>query len=173
MRAQRVTLKGGVARRSDADKYLAAPGDTVIVSRGYPRSVAILCPDGCGERLTINLDPATGPAWRLYRGRRGLTLFPSIWRETGCGSHFIIWNNAIWWCDAEEDWPVRDGPARLEKRVLAHLTSDVFKNVREIADDLDEIPWEVMEACRSLQRKRLIANGSGRLSHSYRLAKRG
>jgi uncharacterized protein DUF6527 len=171
MRANRLTIKGEVSRRSDADQYLVAPGDTVIVSRGRLRSVAISCPDGCGERLTINLDPATGPAWRLYRRNEGLTLFPSIWRATGCESHFIIWNGLVLWCNFE-DWDGFNYSDNIKRRVLKTLRADALKSAAEIADEIDETPWEVLQACRRLVRGGLVVSGFGKHQQSFKLARR-
>jgi len=76
--ARRIAFKGEVEYRREADIVTPEAGDASVVVRGRPRSFVIACPDGCGEHLTINLDEQAGPAWRLYTGRRGLTLFPSI-----------------------------------------------------------------------------------------------
>ena len=82
--ARRVSFKGKVEFRREADELTSMPGDSVIVERGRPRSFVIACPDGCGEHLTINLDDRSGPAWRWYETNRGITLFPSVWRDSGC-----------------------------------------------------------------------------------------
>src|SRR6266478_332599 len=85
-----------VPTRGEASAYLKAPGDAVIVERGRPRLLMLSCPCGCGEELPINLDARAGPAWRLYRNRRtGMSLFPSVWRESGCESHFVVWGDKI------------------------------------------------------------------------------
>ena len=86
----------------------------VVVRGGQTRSVLFTCPCGCGEMLVINADGAAGPAWRVRLDQRGLTLMPSVWRTTGCESHFIVWANRIWWCRYRSDgellddseWPV-------------------------------------------------------------------
>jgi hypothetical protein len=79
----------------------------VTVTRGAPRSIVILCPDGCGEVLTVNLDRRSGPAWRFFERRGTLTIYPSIWRDSGCRAHFIIWNSEILWCDGGEAEPAQ------------------------------------------------------------------
>jgi hypothetical protein len=77
--------------------------------------------------LSINLDPRTGKAWRLRQDRFGVTLLPSVWRTSGCKSHFILWRNAVWWCRAAADddtveetaWPLEmDRELRNEWRRL-------------------------------------------------------
>jgi hypothetical protein len=85
-------------------------GRLAVVERGLPRTVVFECPCGCREVLIINLDPATGRAWRLRRRGDRVTLLPSVWRTTGCKSHFILWDNQIWWCESwsgesDEPWP--------------------------------------------------------------------
>lgn len=155
-------VKGQVERRHEADDLTTAPGDAAVVVRGRERSIVIACPDGCGERLTINLDPAAGPAWRLYRTRRGLTLYPSVWRESGCKSHFIVWHNALIWCDRWEEGNVEPPPTDLDlpQRVRAALTPEPRPYV-EIAAKVGEIPWEVLRACRMLARSGQAREGAG------------
>jgi hypothetical protein len=82
-----------------------------LVKRGMARAAIFRCPCGCEDVVVINLDPQAGSAWR-YREHQGrLTLMPSVWRETGCESHFVVWDNQIYWCGVEENetaeasWP--------------------------------------------------------------------
>jgi len=73
-------------------------GCLVLVEREKVRSAVFQCPCGCQEVLIVNLDRGAGNAWR-YRLREGrLTLLPSVWRTSGCESHFILWENRVWWC---------------------------------------------------------------------------
>lgn len=69
-----------------------------LVFREKARLAVFQCPCGCKDLLTINLDRNAGVAWRhkLRQGR--LTLLPSVWRTSGCESHFILWENHVWWC---------------------------------------------------------------------------
>src|ERR1700722_8970214 len=103
-RASQLHLMGVVSSRGEASAYLKAPGDAVLVERGRPRLLLLSCPCGCGEHFPINLDPRAGPAWRLYRNRTGaITLYPSVWRESGCYSHYIIWRDRILLFGGAED----------------------------------------------------------------------
>ena len=104
-----------VAEVSSQAETREAVGDIaariVIIKRGRPRTVLFRCPCGCGEIVVINVDPRTGKAWRLRRSMDGVTLLPSVWRTTGCRSHFVLWENRVWWCrlDDENDggeWPL-------------------------------------------------------------------
>ena|SRR2546429_4435644 len=85
-----------VPDQQTALKYLK-PGVIVLVMPGQrPKSIKLLCPCGCREIISINLMPQAGQAWRVeYEPTRGLSLWPSVWLDAGCKSHFILrWNNA-------------------------------------------------------------------------------
>lgn len=89
--ASRAALRAAFAR---------SPHSVVVLTReDISRSVAFLCPCGCDEPLTINLDRQTGRAWRIRVDHETVSLMPSVWRITGCYSHFIVWESNIWWCD--------------------------------------------------------------------------
>jgi hypothetical protein len=105
------------------------------------------CPDGCGEQLTINLDSRSGPAWRCYQNGSDFSLFPSVWRNTGCRSHFIVWRSNIYWCDwhDELDAPIED----VVQYTLQELTYD-FVSYIVIADKQNLVPWAVLSACTRL-----------------------
>jgi hypothetical protein len=96
--AKRIRDRGKVESRHDADALLERPGDVVMVDRGRPRSLVLSCPDGCGSVLTINLEPRSGKAWRLYRQGDSISLFPSVWRDNGCRAHFVLWHDRLLWC---------------------------------------------------------------------------
>ncbi len=96
MTAKRLSIKANVSSRAGAAGYLKRPGDAVIVERQGPRWLILLCPCGCGAELPLNLDRRAGPAWRLYNSpKKGVSIYPSVWRETDCKSHFIIRRNKI------------------------------------------------------------------------------
>lgn len=150
--------QGTVEYRYEADALLKQPGDVVVVERGRPRSLVISCPDGCGSQLTINLDPRSGKAWRLYQRGDEITLHPSVWRDSGCEAHFVVWRNRLLWCGPraqDGDEPPYD--KMLEAAVLAALTNE-YQSADEIADALDEIPWEI-----SRIGERLVKTGKARL----------
>jgi len=168
-RARRAKLNGRVERHHDADNLTSRPGDVALVERGVMRALVMACPDGCGERLSVNLDPRSGPAWHLYERPAGLTLFPSVWRESGCGAHFILWNDRILWCDIGADPEDEPDAADLSlpERVLAVATS-AFRSTVDIAAELNAVPWEVGQACRRLARKGLLREGAAKLRDHFR-----
>lgn len=71
------------------------PGALVLVMPGKrPKSLKFLCPCGCNDTISINLMPETGKAWRLTSDQNGtLSLYPSVWLDVGCCSHFILRRN--------------------------------------------------------------------------------
>jgi hypothetical protein len=164
--ANSVRWRGSVARRDEARPFLVSPGDVVLVERGCPRSLVIKCPCGCGEELVINLDGRVGPAWRLYRDKRGLTLFPSVWRESGCRSHFIVWHDTVFMCNA--DWVTEElADQQFEGRVLSELPTDRCRSFDEVANAMNEIPWSVLTTCRALVRRGLVREGTGKLQGCF------
>jgi hypothetical protein len=165
-RSKQLTMKGQIQHRHEADKLLAGAGTAVVVHRGVARSLVLVCPDGCGEILTINLDPRAGKAWRLYTERRGTSLFPSVWRPSGCKSHFIVWRSHIYWCDYDDE-SMDDENEQLEQRIAAVLDSS-FRSYADIAQNLAEIPWAVLVACGRLVKRRIAESGTGQQQGSYR-----
>ncbi len=144
-----------VERRADAVPVLRKPGDAVVVSRGRDRLLVMRCPCSCGEDVIVNLDPDAGPAWVLYRRRRGASVFPSVWRDTGCGSHFIIWDDRILLFSGTVGRLDEDVDVDVDRRVLDAV--DRFGRAiefREIARMLDEVPWSVLASCRRLTSRR-------------------
>jgi hypothetical protein len=167
-RQRRAHMKGIVPSHREALARVKESGDLAIVKRGALRSVVMRCPDGCGEAITLNLDPRTDKAWRVYQSRKGLTLFPSVWRDTGCKSHFVLWNDVLYWAN----WFDIEGDAseerQLEERVLRVLKSEALTGFVEVADALDEIPWAVLDACRRLVSSKRAEEGPGSLRTSFR-----
>ena len=59
----------------------------------------MLCPCGCGETLHLRFLPNRQPRWDLKIEHNGaVTLKPSVWRQVGCRSHFILRCGEIRWC---------------------------------------------------------------------------
>lgn len=163
MRALPLRLIKIVQSRSEALGLLTSPGDAVLIERGTPRWLLISCPCGCGEEFPINLDPRSGKAWRFYNDKRtGYSLFPSVWRDTGCCIHYVIWRNKILMSDQSDeefDKASEENGNHLIDGVLRHLPADDLIGFAEIADYMGEVPWDVLTACRILTRKGLAREG--------------
>lgn len=156
--ARMVRLVGAAEYRDQAEAILSAPGDASMVFRTRPRSIVMACPDGCGETLVINLDSRVDKAWRFDMRGEGITLFPSVWREGGCESHFIIWRGHILWCDRFER-ENREPPYKfeIEAAVLNAMDEVQPRNAVELADAIDELVWDVTRVAN-----RLVGSGLAR-----------
>jgi len=71
----------------------------IIGTKKHPWQAAFICPCGCGELIQLSLVPKSSPRWRFYRTKKGISLAPSIWRTTGCKSHFVLKNGKVNWVD--------------------------------------------------------------------------
>lgn len=151
-KSNRIYFKGTVEKFASAIAHLRNPGDCTIVQRGAPRTIVMMCPDGCGETIAVNLDPRVGKAWRKYHRNEKLTIYPSVWRDTGCKAHFIIWNDQVIWCNAHDSAQVNIDEKFVET-VYGKLSSETFLHFESIAENLEAIPWDVLWACNILVRR--------------------
>lgn len=171
MRRTKITLKAEVMSRAGVSDLLQAPGDAVLIKRGVPRWLMIKCPCGCGEEIPVNLDKRAGKAWRLYRGKDGLTLYPSVWRDTGCEAHFVIWRDQIVTFGGGQNTDNSPGSSLdltdLARRVLTAWPPGTYVSYVDVADLLSEIPWDVQEACFRLAGAGLMVEGKGDARGSF------
>jgi hypothetical protein len=59
----------------------------------------MLCPCGCRETLHVRFLPDRRPRWDLQIEIGGaVSLKPSVWRQVGCRSHFILSKGRVYWC---------------------------------------------------------------------------
>lgn len=64
-----------------------------------PWSIGMRCPCGCGETVELPLSLEVVPRWDLTIDRKkGPSLSPSVWRKTGCRSHYWLKNGRVRWC---------------------------------------------------------------------------
>lgn len=162
-RAKLISLKGVAKTHGEALSLVRVPGDFAIVERGRLRTVVCMCPCGCGSTLTVNLDERAGKAWRLYRRKNGISLYPSVWRDSGCKSHFVVWKNHVLWVDT--DWMFdEDQIDKLIPKILPLIPIQMYAHFREIAESIDEIPWAVLRACRKLEKTGKVREGEDKYS---------
>ncbi len=75
-----------------AKVYLAGEGGSLWAA-------AMICPCGCGEVIELNLLKQARPCWSAQEHSDGtITLAPSVWRQKGCRSHFLLRRGRINWC---------------------------------------------------------------------------
>jgi hypothetical protein len=165
-KVERLRRTGTFSTWNEAIASLVNPGDAALVCRGVPRLLLLKCPCGCGDNLILNLDGRAGPAWRLYVRQGSLSVFPSYWRDSACESHFVLWQDRIYWCewDDEDMW---QRSSAIENRVFKILPP-TFVKYEQLAEELQEIPWEVLQACYSLVRKGRAEMNSSRRTGEFR-----
>lgn len=85
-----------------ADDLPDAPQEKTVYLVGegkYLWFVAFVCPCGCEELVQLNLLPDARPRWTIARNPDGtVTISPSIWRVSGCRSHFFLRAGRVEWC---------------------------------------------------------------------------
>jgi len=90
-------------RYVDGDSLPAAlMGRSVVVAKEDDElwCAGMLCPCGCGEVLELALIAEARPRWSIRVDRRGRpSLSPSVWRRTGCRSHFWLRDGRVRWVD--------------------------------------------------------------------------
>lgn len=164
--ASRLNLKKIVESRAEAEGELCSPGDAVLIARGIPRWLLLACPCGCGAEIPINLDSRAGKAWRFYKHpTQGVSLYPSVWRDTDCEAHFIIWRDRIFVFGDDYEYLTssseRSEFVELGTRVLATMRIGDSADYADLAEALDEIPWDVLQACRQLAREGSLKESKG------------
>lgn len=75
--------------------------DVVLAREGEENwCVGMRCPCGCRSVIELLLIREAAPRWDLSTDAIGLpTLKPSVWRQTGCRSHFWVRGGHIDWCE--------------------------------------------------------------------------
>jgi hypothetical protein len=77
------------------------PKAVYVLGEGQNRwFVSFLCPCGCGAMLQMSLLSEDKPHWRLivHPEDGTISIHPSVWRHTGCHSHFFLRRGLIEWC---------------------------------------------------------------------------
>lgn len=90
----KVLVRNGDTLPSTLPKY-----DFILLKDdGEDWSVGFRCPCGCGDAIELLLLPNVRPRWDIKINSSGYpTLTPSVWRATGCRSHFWVRDGRILW----------------------------------------------------------------------------
>jgi hypothetical protein len=102
-----------------------------------------------------------------------VTLFPSVWRESGCKSHFIVWHNRIYLLstsDEEMDQDVSRDDGELATTIVDQLPKTAFLSFAKLAENIGANPWDVLSICRQLVRVGAAHEGSGKRRGHFRRA---
>lgn len=67
--------------------------------KGKPYWCLFRCPCGCKKVITLSLQENHSPHWEIKVSESGRpSLFPSVWQNSGCLSHFWIDEGKVIWC---------------------------------------------------------------------------
>lgn len=145
--------RGQVTRRAEGAGLVAGPCDAVLVVRSRPRLLLLGCPCGCGDEIVVNVDAQLEGTWRLYRDPSGVSLYPSVWRDDACRSHFILWSDKIILFAKRErlSWGQKRD-RELRRRVVEFLRWNGPTAYVAIADALAAVPWDVFDELSVLER---------------------
>ncbi len=60
--------------------------------------LALKCPCGCHSLIQLNLLKDSNPCWSYkITAMKRISVSPSIWKTTGCKSHFFVRESKIIW----------------------------------------------------------------------------
>ncbi|MFC3674061.1 DUF6527 family protein [Ferrovibrio xuzhouensis] len=82
-----------VRNQAESAAVLQSPGViSIIVGETGPKRIQFKCPCGCGEEIRLSVSPrGPRPIWRFHIDAESkLSLYPSVWRASGCRAHFIL-----------------------------------------------------------------------------------
>ena len=84
----------------DLDDF--ASGTMVLVeSAEIQKWACISCPGGCGQKISLSLNPNQRPRWTIITDFwQRPTIHPSIHQKNACGCHFWIKKGQVVWCES-------------------------------------------------------------------------
>lgn len=85
-------------RVRELPEHIAAGALYLVGEEEYLWVAVFRCPCGCGQPIHLNLLPGPEPCWQVTEHRDGaVTLYPSVWRQNGCESHFFVQRGRVKW----------------------------------------------------------------------------
>jgi len=64
-----------------------------------PWVLVFQCPCGCKKIIQLNTLKEARPKWDFHIfSNKKIDISPSIWRTSGCKSHFLIRKGKLYWC---------------------------------------------------------------------------
>lgn len=82
----------------DIPTYIKDRTIYVVGNQSEPWLVSFKCPCGCNKDIHLNLLPDANPRWKIYlKSGNKIDISPSVWRTSGCRSHFFIRSGKVVW----------------------------------------------------------------------------
>jgi len=70
----------------------------IVQDGNEPELLAFKCPCGCDADIILNLLKDASPRWSYELNDKGtIEIYPSVWRNVGCKSHFFVNDSNIKW----------------------------------------------------------------------------
>jgi hypothetical protein len=70
----------------------------IVGEKKNPWVIVFKCPCGCNQNIQLNLLKEANPCWSFrVTTKKEINIRPSVWRTTGCKSHFVVRNSKIDW----------------------------------------------------------------------------
>jgi hypothetical protein len=67
------------------------PGTIYIIGeKRFRWALVFNCPCGCNDTIQLNLLRKVRPKWKFKIKKNLISVSPSIWKKSGCKSHFYI-----------------------------------------------------------------------------------
>lgn len=74
----------------------------IVGGENWAKWAYFICPCGCGDVLSLSLMKSIKPNWKLRVDDNNLpTVYPSVWKDDGCKSHFWIRKGKVIWARFE------------------------------------------------------------------------
>lgn len=71
----------------------------IVIYEGEPYWALFKCPCGCNTVISLPMTKDKYPNWTIEVSKNNRpTLFPSVWQNKGCKSHFWVKNGLVVWC---------------------------------------------------------------------------
>jgi Family of unknown function (DUF6527) len=80
----------------------------MVVHQRKPLWALFRCPCGCGNVISLSLQKLHSPHWRVKKRAGMPSLYPSVWQNKGCCSHFWIKKGCVQWCLGSMNTSVND-----------------------------------------------------------------
>ncbi len=91
-----------------------------VIHENTPFWAMFKCPCGCGTVISLSLQRTHKPSWVVEKSKYGRpTLYPSVWQNKGCCSHFWIKDGRVHWCNNSGNEPWIADPEHYSKTNIA------------------------------------------------------
>ncbi|MDB5556030.1 MAG: hypothetical protein JWL86_6014 [Rhizobium sp.] len=89
-----------VVEKTPANNEIGGTDFVEVRYQGTSRWTLFRCPCGCGEVVSLPLIAPHSPRWSVSLSDAGRpVLYPSVWRNKGCLSHFWINDGRVYWTE--------------------------------------------------------------------------